>query len=752
MKPAQKTGRLGPALLVTLLLVSLAAVTAPRTAAGALPWGDRPIVIRAGSARAVISRAPFRIVIIGAGGAGALREVAGARPAPQAEPLTRDPLPPGIENPGAPPLYAPLSFTVGAQRLLQYQGGLFGGNLMSGTRQGTRYAARNVISARALTGGIRLIISTNDPSGRRLVVLVRAHGRGAIEVRTTAVPARGVSAISDSFGSGYDEHFFGLGGRHDGLDQRGRLVSSFVAEENINGLTGLGRGGGGRWLYPNGPGAAYFPQAELLSSRGYGLLLANSQLARFRLDSDRPTAWNVEVSSPSLDYVVVPGGQRRAIAGLTALGGRQPPPPRWALGPMLDRLVKNFGETPQDYQAQVSEDLRNIVRYRLPLSAYRIEGWGFPNADNDGLSLHTYTAPAEQAQVISVLRSRHIHPLVYLRPWITPGSEPIRRGLVVRRADGSPYETTTTTGRPIALLDFTNPAAVRFWQHEVTRAFDLGADGFMQDFGEEVLLDMHFADGETGATMHNRYLVLYARATRQALTRYERAHSGRQLWFFDRAGYSGLPGTAAYDGGNFPGDETTDWSRSSGIASLAPDMLSRAVGGAFGFGTDIGGYYDITTPPTTKELFLRWAEWAALSPVFRLHGSGLAGTHTPWSYDAQTVRVYEALSRLHLRAVPLILSLWRQADRTGIPVTRPLWMIDGSPGARRAQDQEWLLGEDVLVAPVVIVGASSRAVYFPRGCWRAPDTGEVHRGPVSATVGAPLTRLPYFVRCGRRPL
>jgi alpha-glucosidase (family GH31 glycosyl hydrolase) len=251
--------------------------------------------------------------------------------------------------------------------------------------------------------------------------------------------------------------------------------------------------------------------------------------------------------------------------------------------------------------------------------------------------------------------------------------------------------------------------------------------------------------------MHNRYLTLYARATRGELDRYQRLHPGRRLWFFDRAGYSGLPGTAAYDGGNFPGDETTDWSHSSGLPSSTTDMLNRAVGGAYGYGTDIGGYFDLTTPPTTKELFLRWAEWAALSPVFRLHGAGPTGTHTPWSYDEQTLRVYKELSRLHLRAVPLILSLWRIATRTGMPVTRPLWLAYPSDPAARRQDQEWLLGPDVLVAPVVSAGARSRAVYFPRGCWRALDNGETHVGPASAPVPAPLTRLPYFVRCGSAP-
>ncbi len=181
-------------------------------------------------------------------------------------------------------------------------------------------------------------------------------------------------------------------------------------------------------------------------------------------------------------------------------------------------------------------------------------------------------------------------------------------------------------------------------------------------------------------------------------------------------------------------------------------MLDRAIGGAYGFSTDIGGYFDVRPyPATTKELFLRWAEWAALSPLFRLHGSVLAGTHTPWSYDRQTVHIYEQLVALHLRARKLILKLWRQADRTGIPVTRPLWLA--YPGDARAarQDQEWLLGPDALVAPVVTQGVTTRAVYFPRGCWRRPDTGALYRGPRSQVVPAALGQLPYFFACGTHP-
>jgi len=170
------------------------------------------------------------------------------------------------------------------------------------------------------------------------------------------------------------------------------------------------------------------------------------------------------VSAPSLTYVVAPGAPRQAIADLTALSGRQQAPPTWALGPMLDRLVKNVGETEADYEANLKSDIANIDRYDLPLTGHRIEGWGFRNADNDGLVLyHPRVASfATRSKIIAELHARHIHPLAYLRPFIAPGSAPDREGLTVRWADDQTYTTSGTLGQHIALLDFTNPAAVRF--------------------------------------------------------------------------------------------------------------------------------------------------------------------------------------------------------------------------------------------------------------------------------------------------
>ncbi|MCB0874861.1 MAG: hypothetical protein KDB46_01580 [Solirubrobacterales bacterium] len=736
---------------VAALLIACA-LALPGLADARSAVGARSAVVSSAGASARIAYDPLQISFEDARGRTVLRGLTGRAGASTELPgLPRSQF--GAPGPVPPTLYAPLSLLVGSVGIDQFPTFQWNGNLDSVTEAGTEYGAVAVERARVRGPGVRLIVSTSDPSGRSLIVDVMPGPlAGTIAVAARPDDPSGVAAISDSFRSPAGEAFRGFGGRHDSLDQGGSEFYNWTQQENLSapGLGGPAPPGvdPDTYLFPNGEHAAYYVQSSFVSPGRYGFLLDRDELSHWRLASDRADAWQVQSASRRLEYVVAPGGSRTAIRRLTAISGRHRVPPRWALGPALDRLVEFPSQSAEDYAAAVRDDLRQLRATGTAIDSYRIEGWQF------------LPRPFLR-RVIAELRNRGIRPVVYFRSFVgedeigtdDPGAfgEAIDRGFVATDGDGDPYVFDSNFSAPAAQIDFTDPAAVRWWKRRVRDALRLGAEGFMQDFGEQVQVDMHFADGSTGATMHNRLPVLFHRATYEAVRSFERRHPRRHIYWFTRSGYSGTPGSARYEMANFPGDETTDWSRSAGLASLAPDMLNRAIGGAWGFTTDIGGFYDVPYGPTDKELFVRWAEWAALSPFFRIHGSVDAGTHTPWSYDRGTLRIYKRLARLHRRAEPLILRLWRRAHRTGVPVVRPLWLQYPSDPRAAAQEQQWMLGPHLLVAPVVEEGAGSRSVYLPRGCWRAAD-GRRYRGAATVTVPAPLGRLPWFKRCGTRPL
>ncbi len=759
------TTLLGPArwhgLFVAAALAGTLCACSRSTPAG--PKDGEPIAVLGGTSETitvaaetttvVIFKAPFSLVFTDRAGQPALWS--GGFPIADPTPIiaAAEPAPLGTELPKSATLYAPLAFVVGAQQDPQIPGGPWEANVLTGAAAGLAFHATQVTGVTATAAGAELTLATNDPSGRTLKLAVSAADNGGIRVQARAEPDTGVALMMDSFAALETDAFRGFGGRHNALDQRGNDFLGWIQQQN----TGAGQvqpvadvlpGGGAQYLFPNGKTAAYYVAPSFVSQR-YGFLLERDELSRWRMASDFPFLWQVQVAAPALDYSVVAGAPRQTLPALSLLTGRHRAPPDWVTGVMLDRSTIPFTQTPDQYAEQVRSDLAKIDELALPVSGYRIEGW-------------FELAPELRQQIAAGFHARGIKVLAYFRAFVAPDTagtedpavfqEAITQGFVANTLAGTPYLFGGNFFGPSALIDFTNTGALAWWKARIKAALDEGLDGFMQDFGEQTMSDMQFANGQTGANLHNRYLVLYHRATREAIDEWHLAHPGREdHWFFTRAGYAGLDGAARYEGANFAGDGNTDFSVSSGLQAQAPDMLNRGIGGAFGFTTDIGGYFDFVTPATTKELLIRWAQWATLSPVMRLHGSANAGTHMPWNYDEETLAIWRQLSALRLRAQPYIQRLWQEAAITGIPIARPLWLEFPDDPQAAAQDQQWLLGPDVLVAPVVTEGATSREVYFPQGCWKHGETGTQYTGPALAQVEAPLASLPYFFRCGSKP-
>lgn len=722
--------------------------------ASAVVIGAQRVSLAGGTTTAVVERKPFRLTLQDAAGNPVLSQVENTGAAPMPIAALAEPAPGGGELPKSPSLYAPLSFVLGAQLLSQIPAGPWEANVLTGTAAGIAFHATEVISAEAAGAGVELTLATNDPSGRALKLRLSPAQNGGIRVQARPEPATGVVLMGDSFVAASDDYFRGFGGRHNALDQRGNDFLGWVMQQNagagqLQSLADLVPGGGGnQYLFPNGRTAAYYIAPSFIAPR-YAFLLERDELSRWRMASDGADAWQLQVAAAALDYSVVAGAPRQTIAALTRLTGRHRVPPYWTLGVILDRSTIAFTQTPDQYAAQVRDDIEKIDAHGIRASGYRIEGW-------------FELAPALRQELIAEFKRRGIRTLTYFRAFAAPDTagtedpatfnEAVSNGYVAKTLAGTPYIFGGNFFGPSVLIDFTHPPALQWWKDRIKAALDEGADGFMQDFGEQVMGDMVFADGRSGQLLHNRYPVLYHRATREAIDEWRAAHPGREdIWYFTRAGYAGLDGSAGYENANFAGDGNTDFSVSSGLAAQAPDMLNRGVGGAWGFTTDIGGYFDFVSPATTKELLVRWAEWAVLSPVMRLHGSVNAGTHMPWNYDAETLAIWKQLTDLRYRAQPYIYRIWQEAVATGLPVARPLWLMYPDDALAAQQMQEWLLGDDVLVAPVVEEGVTAREVYFPAGCWQHAETGARYAGPASFEVSAPLASLPYFFRCGTQP-
>jgi alpha-glucosidase len=174
-------------------------------------------------------------------------------------------------------------------------------------------------------------------------------------------------------------------------------------------------------------------------------------------------------------------------------------------------------------------------------------------------------------------------------------------------------------------------------------------------------------------------------------------------------------------------------------------LLNMSVSGIPFVGADIGGYSGNPSP----ELFGRWMQAGALMPLFRPHSEKESIDKEPWKFGAEIEKISREAVELRYIFLPYLYSLFREHEQTGQPVMRPLWFEYSKDYKSYLIEDQFLLGRDLMVAPVVREGQRQRSVYFPVGDdWRNWWTGEIHKGGTSAQIDAPLGTLPVFARVG----
>ncbi len=592
-----------------------------------------------------------------------------------------------------------------------------------------------------------LTASNRDADGEG-VVLASADGSARVAVslartRLTLAALTGQDRMTLDFALGPDEVLWGGGEQMSHLVLNGRNFPIWTSEPGVGREPGTpitdqasadGSFAGGDYWTTN------YPEPTVLSSAGWALSLANAEYVE--LDAREAGTLRINVWSGAVAIDLFEG----APADLTRqLGARFDPPrvlPDWAIGGAIVGLK----------QGEASfERLERLIDAGAAVAGLWCEDWVGIRETSFGRRLFWdwQWNPARYPDLpdrIAALKARGIRFLGYVNPYLAVDGplypEAAAQGFLARRLDSDEPYLVDFGEFDAGVVDFTNPAACDWFAEEVIgkRMLDFGLDGWMADFGEYLPTDLRLHDGDP-MQEHNRWPVRWAEVNARAVA--SRGRTGDVLWFM-RAGHTGVQAHCPL---LWAGDQSVDFSRHDGIGTVVTAALSSGlVGNAFSH-SDVGGYTSLFGNVRTEELILRWYELGAFSPVFRTHEGNRPDDNLQIDSTPALIEGFVRWSRVHAALAPYVRHLVAEAQATGLPAQRALFLHH--PEDREAftiQDQ-YLYGADLMVAPVIEEGAVMRRVYLPQGEWRHLWSGRDF-APGWHEVAAPIGAPPVFYRPG----
>lgn len=516
---------------------------------------------------------------------------------------------------------------------------------------------------------------------------------------------------TEVFSIGDDECVYGFGEQFGRLDKVGQTIDVDM-EEALGTVTPR--------AYKNVP--------FWVTTAGWGV---------FANHDARLTAWIGSRSAPQLqvavdddwfDAFVYVGDVRQVLRAHTELTGRPNVPPDWSFGFWQSKIsYSSAAETLEVAQRMRAED--------LPFDVLHLDTHWFRSDWRCDLEFDPNRFP-DPAGYFAAMAEMGVKVSLWQLPYIPEGSalfdELAAVDGFVRRDDGSLYDiglcySPDWTGGQVGCIDFSNPAAVEVHQRWLGRLFDLGARAIKVDFGEQAPLDGVYHDGTPGHRMHNRYPLLYDQAVAEA------THAATGEWIiWARAAFAGSQRYPLHWGG----DSSARW-----------DNLFADVGGGLSLGLcgfpfwsmDIGGFLG----EPDDDLLIRWLQAGLFLSHSRIHGFGEREL-----YDrGPTTDLARDLLHLRYRLLPYLLGQAHLAAGAGVPLARALVVDHPDDPSTWHLGNQWLLGDDLLVAPVADPDGRRR-VYLPEGDWVHWFTGEHHHGPCWITTRSPIEHFPLYQRAG----
>ncbi len=562
---------------------------------------------------------------------------------------------------------------------------------------------------------------------------------------TTCTYGADSNRIAISLLSSADEHIWGGGEQMSYLRLNGRRFPIWTSEPGVGRdksrkLTRImdeeGMAGGDYWT-------TNYPQPTFLSSALYAC----------HLDSD---AWSaLDFTDPERHRIEVWEGQMTLefsfadsltdlVSTLSARFGRAAPLPDWAVEGAIIGLKQG---------AESFARLEKIRSAGASVSGLWCEDWVGIRETSFGRRLfwdwrwraERYPGLPEQ---ITRLRKDGIRFLGYVNPYLAIDGEQYREAaeqglLALQQGSDAPY--IVDFGEfDCGIVDFTNPAAAEWFSDRIIgrEMLDFGLSGWMADFGEYLPTDVRLHDGSDPMLAHNRWPVLWAQVNARAIAKREKTS---EAMFFMRAGFSGVQAHCPL---LWAGDQCVDFSRHDGIATAITAALSSGLVGNPVNHSDVGGYTSLHGLVRTPELLMRWAELGAFTPVMRTHEGNRPDDNLQIDSAPDILHHFAAMSRVHAALAPYFRHLIHEAMTTGLPLQRPLFLHYPADASFSSCQDQYLLGTDLLVAPIIEEGGTSRDVLLPAdGMWQNVWTEQMLGGG-RHRVQAPLGSPPVFVREG----
>ncbi|WP_166349445.1 TIM-barrel domain-containing protein [Phytoactinopolyspora limicola] len=572
-----------------------------------------------------------------------------------------------------------------------------------------------------------------------------------------------VTRIEDHYLTPAGERFEGFGERYDRLDQRGHDVHNYVYNQ---------------YLDQGSTSRTYLSKPFFLNSAGYGVYIPSTRYSIFNIGTHLSDMAGFTLDTgggldATLDYYVFTGTPEEIVDAYTDVSGRPLLPPKWGFGLWASANEWNT-------QDEIEAELAAMEQHDIPHSVMVLEQWSDeatfyvwhgatynPVGGGDNLSYSDLTFPSgtawrdpkamvEQAHdqgirvllwQIPVLKENFdVNPPTAPQQHLNDKSHAQSQGYVVGSGHGGDYRVPSGQWFGDSLVpDFTDPDATQWWMSKRSYLFDdIGIDGFKTDGGELVFgRDVSFADGRDGTEMHNAYPNSYLEAYNDEV----QAKTGNDGTIFSRAGTSGAQSTSIF----WAGDQTSTF---GAFQEAIRAGLSAGQSGVPFWAWDLAGF---TGPFPSAELYLRSTAQATFSPVMQYHSEKAdpspSEARTPWNVQARTgnssvIPTFRHFANVRMNLLPYLYTEGVRSAETGAPMMRAMSFAFPHDADAADWEEQYMFGEQLLVAPITDGGTNTKEFYVPEGEWYDVWNGGRFTGPGVKTYWAGLDTIPVYARPG----